>query len=66
MQNKKPKKIEWKRLLKKAFEDGIKKAIELSIIAIIVGAALKIIMITVPAVTFGSVIAKIIKIKFMD
>ena len=63
---KQPKKINWNRLLKKAVEDGIKKAIELLILAIAAGVAIKIIMITVPAVTLGAIVAKIVKIRILD
>jgi len=63
---KKTKKIDWNRLIKKAVEDGIKKGIELTILAIIAGTAAKLIMIAVPAVTLGAVVAKVIKIRFLD
>ncbi|MBW2978272.1 hypothetical protein KY331_05485 [Candidatus Woesearchaeota archaeon] len=65
MARKKHHKIEWKRLLSKALEDGIKKAIELILIALIVGASIKLILVAVPAVTLGAVIAKLAKLRLM-
>jgi len=60
------KKIDWNRLLRKAVEDGIKKAIELLILAIVAGAAIKLVIAAVPAVALGAVVAKVIKVKFLD
>ena len=59
--NKRLKKINKERLIAKAVENGLKKAIEILIIAFVVGASFKIMMVTVPAVMAGSVLAKIIK-----
>ena len=59
-------KIDWKRLFVKGVEDGLKKAVELSILAILIGMAAKMILLTVPAVTLGSVAAKIVKVKLVD
>jgi integral membrane sensor domain MASE1 len=55
-------KIEWKKLLWKAMEDGIKKAVEVAFIAILVGASIKLVMAAIPGVMVGAVIAKMIKI----
>ena len=59
-------KIDWKRLLKKAAEDGIKKGIELSIVAVALGMAYKFIFVTVPAVTLAAIAAKLFKVRFLD
>ena len=66
MARKKHHKIEWKRLIAKAVEEAIKKVIELLILAILLGAALKLIVIAVPAVAFGAVIAKLAKIYLLN
>ena len=66
MKKPKAKKIDWNRLLRKAVEDGIKKAIEVLILAIIAGVALKLIIAAVPAVALGAVVAKIVKVKLLD
>jgi len=59
------KKIDWKRLAKKSMEDAVKKAIELLVVLIVVGAATKLIFVAVPAIAFGSAIAKLINVKFL-
>jgi len=66
MAKKRSKKINWKKLLIKGVEEGIKKTIELIVLAIILGATLKLIMVVVPAVAFGAVIAKFAKINFLE
>ena len=66
MATKKIKKINWKKLFAKALEDGIKKTIELVVLALLLGATFKLILITVPAVTLGSMVAKLTKIRFFD
>ena len=58
----KTKKIQWKRLFAKATEDVMKKAIELIAIAVILGATAKLIMVVLPAVLAGGVIARLIKL----
>jgi len=63
---KKKMKICWKRLLVKALEDAIKKTIEIVILALVLGVTIKMIMIVVPAVSLGSIIAKLIKIKIAE
>lgn len=66
MKTKRCKKIDWKRMLLKAAEDGIKKAIELTILALLVGVTIKTVLVAVPAVTMGAVIAKTVKIKMLE
>jgi hypothetical protein len=60
------KKINWKKLMAKGFEDAIKKAVELLILALLLGATLKLILIAVPAVSLGAIVSKICKITFFD
>jgi hypothetical protein len=48
------KKIEKKRLFKKALEDGIKKAVELVVIGLVAGLSLKLLMFAVLGVVGGS------------
>jgi hypothetical protein len=59
-------KIKCKKLVAKALEDSIKKAVELVFVSLLLGVGIKYILVAVPAVAFGSVIAKIAKIKFFD
>ena len=66
METQKQNKIDWSRLLKKAAEEGIKKAVELTALGIALGLAFKVVIATVPAVTLSSIIAKVIKVKFLD
>ncbi len=54
--------VDWKRLGIKAVEEATKKTIELSLVALLVGATFKLILIAIPAVTIGSLIAKLVKI----
>jgi hypothetical protein len=63
---KKQKKVDWKKITGKAFEDAIKKLVEVLILAVIIGAAIKVILWAVPAVTIGSLFAKFIKAKIID
>ncbi|MDP2750008.1 MAG: hypothetical protein Q8O89_04200 [Nanoarchaeota archaeon] len=63
---KKAKKINWRRLGISALENGIKKAIELVVLALLLGAAMKTVLFVVPAVVAGTVFAKIIKIHVSD
>lgn len=60
--NKQKKAIDWKRLALKSVEDGIKKAIELALIALIVGASMKLVLAAIPGVMLGAIIAKLVKI----
>ena len=60
---KRSKKIDWKRLVARSIEDGMKKGIELIIIAVLLGATFKLLVTAIPAVVLGSVIAKLAKIK---
>ena len=50
----------------RSVEDGLKKAIELLIVAILLGSAIKLVMIVVPAVTLGSITAKLTKIFILE
>jgi hypothetical protein len=59
------KKIQWKRLLAKAAEDVVKKAIELTALAIILGAYMKIMLVALPAVLAGGILARVIKLRFL-
>ncbi|MFH1452064.1 MAG: hypothetical protein ABIF88_02730 [archaeon] len=61
----KEQKIDKKRLLLKATEDGLKKAIELVIIGIVIGLSIKLIVITIGSVMFGSVVAKTFKLNLL-
>ena len=47
------------------YEDGIKKAIEVAIIALVVGASMKLVLASVPAVMIGAVIAKVTKLTIL-
>ncbi len=60
------KKIKWKSLFIKAIEDALKKSVELIILALLLGIAIKIILMTVPAVTIATIISKIVKIKLFE
>lgn len=55
-------KIELKRLLLKAMEDGIKKGVEIALIALVVGASLKLVFTAIPGVMLGAIFAKLVKI----
>ena len=50
--------INWKKLFKTSTEEGLKKTLELLILAIIAGAAMKLFFVMVPAVVFSNAIAK--------
>lgn len=63
---KKEKKISWKRLLVKASEDAIKKAVELTVLALILGTAVKVILVAVPAISLGSILAKLFKLVCLE
>ena len=65
MKQQKQRKIDWKRMLKKAAEDGIKKAVELIALGIALGVAYRMIIVAVPAVAVGTVVAKVVKVKLM-
>ena len=62
---KKTTKVDWRRLMKKAAEESVKKTIETVILAIILGASIKFLWV-VPAATTGVVTAKIVKIVLID
>ena len=63
MENKnKTKKINWGRLVIKAIEEGAKKAIELVVLALMIGATMKLVMAAIPAVMAGAIVAKIVKV----
>ena len=53
---KKTRKIRWRKLLKKAAEDGLRKTVELLILAIIAGVALRLVLVAVPALDRKSVV----------
>jgi hypothetical protein len=61
----KTKEIQWKRLFAKAAEDVLKKAIELTALAIIIGAYMKIMLVALPAVLAGGILARLIKLRFL-
>jgi len=63
---KKTRKIRWRKLLKKAAEDGLRKTVELLILAIIAGVALRLVLVAVPAFVGGTIAAKLIRVKFFD
>ena len=41
-------KKEWKRIILKGFEDGMKKSVELAIVAYVMGVAMEFILVTIP------------------
>jgi hypothetical protein len=59
-------KVDWKRLLLRSAEAGLVKMIELAVLAFMIGAAFKPLVVAVPAVIGGSIIAKVVKIKIME
>jgi len=62
----KKKKINWKKVFGKSLEDTIKKTIECLMLAILLGSTINTMLFAIPAVTIGSFVAKIIKIKYID
>jgi hypothetical protein len=62
MKRKKQPKIDWQEFVRAAAVDGVKKAIELFILTIIAGIALKYVFVAVPAVIAASFFAKYLKI----
>ena len=60
------KQIKWKRLLKNAFADGLEKAIELAIVAVVLGLTMKLMVVALSAVTLGSVVTTATKLKFFE
>ncbi|MFH1521715.1 MAG: hypothetical protein ABIF18_02030 [archaeon] len=56
------KKISWGRLFVKGIEEGVKKVIELAILGLAIGATMKLVLATIPAVMVGTMFAKIIKV----
>ncbi|MFT4326343.1 MAG: hypothetical protein ACMXYK_02480 [Candidatus Woesearchaeota archaeon] len=61
-----PNQINWIKILKKSFEDAIKKTIELTILVLILGVSIRIIMITVPAVGISSMLSKTFKLLLFE
>jgi len=59
------KKICWKSLFAKAVESGIRKSIELAILALAIGIAYKTVLVAVPAYAVSASAAKLIKTSFM-
>lgn len=62
----KAKKISFKKLVLKSAEKGIVKAIELAIMAIVMGATLRTMIVMVPAVMVASMVGKVAKIKILE
>ena len=60
------KKISWKRLLIKSAESAIVKTVELTLVVLVMGVSVKMMLVTVPAVSVGAMTAKIVKIKFLE
>ena len=56
-------KIDWKRLTISAIESGLRKAIEVVIIALVAGAAMKFVLASIPAALVATVITKLVKIQ---
>lgn len=54
--------IDWKRLIIKALENGAKKAIEVVILALVLGATLKMAAVAIPAAMAGTALVKMIKV----
>ncbi len=57
-------KKEWKRIILKGFEDGMKKSVELAIVAYVMGVAMEFILVTIPAFTFGAIVASFARTRF--
>ncbi len=66
MKNVSKNKIDWQMLVIKTIEDSLKKSIELIILAILLGLTIKIILMTVPAVTIATILSKIMRLKFFN
>jgi len=58
--------IQWKQLLKKAVEDGLMKAVELAVLAIIFGLTMKLMVVALSAVTVSSMVTTATKLKFLE
>ena len=56
-------KVDWKRLTISAIESGLRKAIEVAIIALVAGAAMKFVLASIPAALVATVITKLMKIQ---
>ncbi len=66
MEKQKTKKISKRRLLSKATENTIMKAVEYIIIGFLIGISFKMLFLTVVGVMIGSVFSKVIKIKLIE
>ena len=60
------KKIDWKRLFRKAAEDGIKKAVELLILLIVLGASSNLIFVGIPVAFVASLTSKTTQLMLFD
>tara|TARA_Y100000310_G_C20687157_1_gene819806 strand:+ start:1991 stop:2191 length:201 start_codon:yes stop_codon:yes gene_type:complete len=66
MAKKRKQKINWQKIAAKAFEDGIRKSIEIGILVIILGVASKTLFVVVPAVVFSSLFVKFLNSVFVS
>ena len=60
------KNISKRRLLAKASEEGIMKAVEYILIGIIIGISLEMLFLAIAGVMTGSVFSKVIKLKLIE
>ncbi|MBT7102631.1 hypothetical protein HN935_03930 [archaeon] len=58
--------IQKRRLLVKASEEGMMKAVEYIVIGVIIGISLRLLFLAVAGVMTGSILSKVIKLKFIE
>ncbi len=59
-------KIDWKKLIMQTLESSLRKFVELIVLLILVGITLKLVLMAVPAIAIGTIVAKVVKIKILD